>query len=439
MFRKWFNVVFLVSLLTTFVAPVSAEPRNVTVTDLVLGASTEGRPITAVRIGEGPRKLVLIGSTHGKPEANTYRLMLDLIDHFRASPSEVPPTIRLYIVPTLNPDGLALGTRFNARGVDLNRNMNTNLDACAENDWSRTVQGAYGVVSATGGLGPETEVESQLIRSFLLDASGAIFYHSAGGELFPPFCEHKPSIKLAQTYASVANYTYTRYYPRYHITGGMHDWAGSLGIASFTPELWTGEGSDTEANHAALHTLFAQAAELLPLPEEASEAGIRVPAAIWRFWRSHGGIERLGAPLGPTYREGKQTYQRFVRALIVMNQAARDTPAFVELTPLGNAAFAREQTRVPTQPQPVDSEIATLFEQLWEQGGGEAYYGQALTAPMWGTSLTNGLPRIVQYFERVRFELEQAGSTQTVRLSPLGWYDLHLQQLQSPVSQQHIR
>ena len=73
-------------------------------------AWSQGQPIAAVKIGDGPRKLVLVGDTHGGPEANTFQLASQLADHFRANPAEVPPTVRLYIVPTLNPDGLALGT-----------------------------------------------------------------------------------------------------------------------------------------------------------------------------------------------------------------------------------------------------------------------------------------------------------------------------------------
>jgi hypothetical protein len=57
-----------------------AQPAVVTVRELTLGNSADGRPITAVRIGDGPRKVVLIGDTHGGPEANTYHLLLDLDD-----------------------------------------------------------------------------------------------------------------------------------------------------------------------------------------------------------------------------------------------------------------------------------------------------------------------------------------------------------------------
>jgi hypothetical protein len=188
-------------------------------------------------------KLVIVGNTHGAPEANTYTLAAMLADHFRANPHEVPSAVRLYIIPTINPDGLALGTRFNARGIDLNRNMNTNLDVCPENDWRTRVFGAYGIISDTGGPYPDSEVESRVLRSFLLDAWGAMFLHSAAGNVFPAFCEHAPSIELAQTYATGAGYRYTRFWDAYTITGGMHDWAASLGIAAIVPELLTGDGT----------------------------------------------------------------------------------------------------------------------------------------------------------------------------------------------------
>jgi hypothetical protein len=81
----------LVVLAALFIAPVSASRRTVTITGLTIGRSTEGRPITAVRIDDGPRKLVLVGATHGGPEANTYRLMLDLIAHLRAAPRRCRP------------------------------------------------------------------------------------------------------------------------------------------------------------------------------------------------------------------------------------------------------------------------------------------------------------------------------------------------------------
>ena len=425
-------LVLLVGALLTlgFIVPASAA-RVVPVDELTLGFSTEGRPITAVRIGDGPRKLVLVGATHGGPEANTYRLVVDLVAHFRAHPEEVPSSVRLYLIPTLNPDGMARDWRFNARGVDLNRNMNTNLDACPENDWSRTVNGARGIVSDTGGTAPETEVESRLIRDFLLDASAAIFYHSAGGELFPAFCEHVASIRFAQAYATAAGYEYVRYYPRYHITGGMHDWAGSMGIASFTPELWNGDDSDTAVNLAAIQAVLADAEALLPLPAAVSEGGVSVPAPIWRFWRSRGGAELFGRPLGPAqWREGKQV-QYFERAVVVVDPEAADTGAFVQLARLDQPESGATLNRHGDVPADAQAEI----QAFWEQAGGETLFGPPVSAAI--VDRRSGIVR--QRFARAEVEYDPVDPSGQVRLAPIGWRFWHIEQLRAPTQSSQIR
>ncbi|NTV65647.1 MAG: peptidase M14, partial [Oscillochloris sp.] len=58
--------------LAMFLAPVAhAAPL---VREFTLGMSGQGRPIQVIQVGDGPRKLVVVGDTHGAPEANTYRL-----------------------------------------------------------------------------------------------------------------------------------------------------------------------------------------------------------------------------------------------------------------------------------------------------------------------------------------------------------------------------
>ena len=428
------HIVFLVSL---FFAPPTAQGhvRRSTVEEVELGRSTQGRPITALRIGDGPRKVVLVGDTHGGPEANTYRLMLDVIAHFRTHPEEVAPSIQLYLIPTLNPDGLALETRFNANGVDLNRNMNTNLDTCPENDWSTTVNGAYGIVSDTGGTMPENQVETRLVRDFLLDASAAVFYHSAGGEVFPAFCEHLPSIAFAKAYADAAGYTYTRYYPRYHITGGMHDWAGSMGIASFTPELWNGDDSDTEANLLAIHTVLTQAEQLFPLPEDQIEHGVLVPAIIWRYWKSRGGEAFLGKPLVAAERHGKRVTQVFERGIIIYDRTQASNIPDVQLAPLGAQMHAASQAVTSSAS---NASFDALFAAALS-GGNEDTLGAQLSQTVPGLNLADGRPRLVQYFERARLELDPFAVQPTVILSPLGWYELQRLRLSDPTLPMQLR
>src|SRR4051794_14349418 len=80
----------------------------------VIGRSVEHRPIELVHVaGAGPRVLV-VGCIHGDECAG----MAAVRALRRAHPRE-----DLWFVPTLNPDGLAHGTRANADGVDLNRSF----------------------------------------------------------------------------------------------------------------------------------------------------------------------------------------------------------------------------------------------------------------------------------------------------------------------------
>ncbi len=85
---------------------------------VVLGRSAQGRSIRAAELGNpaSPRKLLMVGCIHGSECAG--------IAIARALSAEPPPSgADVWIIFNLNPDGFALGTRQNGRGVDLNRNF----------------------------------------------------------------------------------------------------------------------------------------------------------------------------------------------------------------------------------------------------------------------------------------------------------------------------
>ncbi|MDQ4055242.1 MAG: DUF2817 domain-containing protein [Actinomycetota bacterium] len=97
----------------------SAEPgASAVIGKRVLGRSVAGRPILAWHLGvdRAAPTVVLFSTMHGNEPA-TRRILQALRDG--------PPirNIDLWVVPAYNPDGLARGTRKNARGVDLNRNF----------------------------------------------------------------------------------------------------------------------------------------------------------------------------------------------------------------------------------------------------------------------------------------------------------------------------
>jgi murein peptide amidase A len=84
----------------------------------LLGRSTEGRPLVAYELGDpaAARKVLVVGCIHGDECAGTA-----VVERLR----RLGPLdgVDLWLVPDLNPDGHAAGTRGNAHGVDLNRNF----------------------------------------------------------------------------------------------------------------------------------------------------------------------------------------------------------------------------------------------------------------------------------------------------------------------------
>lgn len=94
--------------------PVSVESF---ITTRVIGTSVEGRPIEAYRRGTpGGTVVLVIGVIHGDESAG-----LDIVN--KLVTADIPKGIDLWLVPSMNPDGVANNTRTNANGVDLNRNF----------------------------------------------------------------------------------------------------------------------------------------------------------------------------------------------------------------------------------------------------------------------------------------------------------------------------
>ena len=139
---------------------VVADRRPAVVEKRVIGHSVQGRPITAWRLGEpGRQRVVLVSSMHGDEHA-TAQLLHALRDgrrHVRG--------IDLWVVPSYNPDGIARGTRANARGVDLNRNY--------PHRWT-DLDGRY-----ESGRRPASEPETRAMMAFLteVDPRRVISFH----------------------------------------------------------------------------------------------------------------------------------------------------------------------------------------------------------------------------------------------------------------------
>jgi protein MpaA len=144
---------------------VATTPPTLPMTDaehIEVGTSVQGRPITALRRGDPDgRRILVIGVIHGDEQAG-----LDIVERLRELP--VPAGIELYLIDSMNPDGVAADRRQNANGVDLNRNFPYNWGPIAEpGNWEYA------------GTGPASEPETQAMVTFIadLDPDLLIWYH----------------------------------------------------------------------------------------------------------------------------------------------------------------------------------------------------------------------------------------------------------------------
>lgn len=94
-------------------------------THAVIGSSYLGRPIHRLTMGHGPMVLLAWTQMHGNESTATAAVLdwLKLLIEKRASglPNDWQDLVTLHVIPMLNPDGAAAGTRETAQGIDMNR------------------------------------------------------------------------------------------------------------------------------------------------------------------------------------------------------------------------------------------------------------------------------------------------------------------------------
>jgi hypothetical protein len=241
------------------VAPTEAQ---------VIGHSTGGHPIEVYRFGKGPIHVALIGGIHGGYEWNTILLAYEMIDYYTIHPSEIPDSISLYIIPSANPDGQFLVTgqegrfspegvpvdvpagRFNANGVDLNRNWPCNWEPV----------GYWGDYEVDAGTRPFSEIETRALRDFLLDEGidAAVFWHSSAEAVYPGYCNgpFPEAQSLGRAYAAAADYVYEDLFTYYVVTGDAADWLSLIGVPAIVVELATQTDAEFERNLAGVRSIL---------------------------------------------------------------------------------------------------------------------------------------------------------------------------------------
>ena len=122
----------------------------------------QGRPITVTHRGTaGGMVILVVGVIHG--DENDGLAILDILDDIA-----LPAGIDLWLMPAMNPDGLANDERGNGNSVDLNRNF--------PHDWTQIGQPGAGQYSGTG---PASEPETQAFIAFMdrIRPTLTLWYH----------------------------------------------------------------------------------------------------------------------------------------------------------------------------------------------------------------------------------------------------------------------
>ena len=86
----------------------------------ILGYSVENRPILVSSFGSGNRKVLLWSQMHGN-ESTTTRALIQLFSDLTLKKSSFLDNLSIKVIYQLNPDGSNKYSRFNANGIDLNR------------------------------------------------------------------------------------------------------------------------------------------------------------------------------------------------------------------------------------------------------------------------------------------------------------------------------
>ncbi len=190
-----------------------------------VGTSVQGRAIYAYYFGTGSKKIVFFGSMHGT-ESNTKTLLFNWIDELEANNTKIPSDKTIIVVPTFNPDGNANRTRFNANGVDLNRNFPSST-------WTAGTYFLSGYYPFGGGTSPLSEPESTAIKNLVSNQSPylTVSYHAAAGYVIPSNTSY--AISMGHTYSNMSGYSYVA--PgasgafTYDITGTFEEWMEEQG------------------------------------------------------------------------------------------------------------------------------------------------------------------------------------------------------------------
>lgn len=217
----------------------------------VYGYSVRGSALLAYNFGASGPVTLYVGAIHGN-EPSSSSLMQAWISDLEANPSLYSGR-RVVVVPTINPDGVASGTRTNARGVNLNRNFPTD-------NWVKDINDTDGSHKGGGGSKPLSEPEARALANLTTSLRPRLLvsFHAIGSLVVGDPGGY--SAGYAARYASMVGYrnatgqggTFD-----YDITGAYEDWTyAKQGIPSMVVELGSYSGVSFSYHREAIRAML---------------------------------------------------------------------------------------------------------------------------------------------------------------------------------------
>lgn len=218
-----------------------------------IGYSVKSRPIYAYSFGSGANTILFTGAIHGNELSGKY-LMDDWIQYLEQHAQSIPADKRIVIIPSVNPDGVAAGTRNNAHDVNLNRNFSTA-------NWSPDIQlSGGGIDEGAGGASPLSEPEAVALAQFTqgLQPRFVVSYHSQGSLVNSN--DVGSAATLGPKYAAMTGYAFVASTATgeafgYEVTGTYEDWLAERSIPAILIELPTNSGRYLSRNLDAMWTI----------------------------------------------------------------------------------------------------------------------------------------------------------------------------------------
>jgi len=206
-----------------------------------IGLSVQGRPILCLKISDNPQlneiepKTRIVGAIHGNEWIGaevSFLYAKYLLENYSSDNTirNLVNNREIYIIPILNPDGHVNQSRYNANGIDLNRN--------------------FGYIKNASGSAPYDQPESRAMHEFSKKRNFNLSLSFHSGAIYVNYIWNYTPVRCAddrynqmveyysQQYGNITGYPITEGYDWYQTLGDLNDYSyGINGDIDWTIEL----------------------------------------------------------------------------------------------------------------------------------------------------------------------------------------------------------